>query len=109
MKQPQPEEPNNLAIASLVLGILSILGTGPIAGIPAIITGIMALKQPGSRSMALTGLILGSIATAFVVIIGFIVLLFLLFGLFAASNFHDSNMHFENMEPSVQSPFQQQA
>ena len=109
MKQTQPEEPNNLAIASLVLGILSILGTGPLAGIPAIITGIMALKQPAGRSMALTGLILGSIATAFVVIIGFILLLFVVLGLFAASTFHDSPMMHQDFDSADSAPFQQQA
>jgi hypothetical protein len=57
---------NGWAVASGWLGILSLLCVGPILGIPAIITGVIALKKVpelGGAGRAWTGLILGSITT----------------------------------------------
>jgi hypothetical protein len=73
MPYPVGVPPNNgLAIASLILGIL-ILVAGPFTGIPAVITGHMALSRtkanpmvPG-RGMAIAGLILGYISIALTV------------------------------------------
>ncbi len=75
--QPHPAMPpkaSGLAIASLVLGIISVLGSC-ITGIPAIICGHLALSkikksagQIGGFGLALTGLILGYIFTAFAII-----------------------------------------
>lgn len=66
---------SGLAIASLVLGIIS-LCTGLFGGIPAVICGHMALNRInqsngaiGGRGMAIAGLILGYIAIAYSVII----------------------------------------
>jgi len=57
---------DNLAICSLVLGILAFLGLGPLGGIPAIICGHVSRnsikKSEGKLSgegMALAGIILG--------------------------------------------------
>lgn len=70
---PQPKG-SGLAVASLVLGLLSILGSC-LTGIPAIICGHLALSrikksagQVGGFGLALTGLILGYLFTAFVII-----------------------------------------
>jgi len=56
---------NGMAMASGWLGILSLLCVGPILGIPAIITGVLALKKPelGGQGRAWTGIILGSLTT----------------------------------------------
>jgi len=71
------------AIASLVCGILGFL-TGPITGIPALITGHIARKKIrnsggtlAGSGMALTGLILGYTSTivVFVVVLAHFVLL----------------------------------
>ena len=70
----QPEE-NGLAIASLILGVTSLVGMGALTGIAAIITGVMSRKNPHRKEMGLAGIIMGSIATA----LSFLVLL--LFGL----------------------------
>jgi hypothetical protein len=60
-----------LAITSLVLGIVSLMGGVLLTGIPAIITGIMARnrvrREParyGGDGLALTGLILGCVGVA---------------------------------------------
>jgi hypothetical protein len=64
-----PQKTNQKAIWSLVLGILSIICCGLLAGIPAIILGNLAKKeidatgQPG-RGMAQAGFILGIISIA---------------------------------------------
>jgi lipoprotein signal peptidase len=66
---------NGFSITSLILGILSLLGFGFLAGIPAIIFGAIALKrkQP-ERGMSLAGVITGSIGTLFsLLLVAFIV------------------------------------
>jgi len=73
---PPPATPKNngLAIASLILGIASIVTClGCIPGIPAIICGHMALKQiaqtgAAGAGMAKAGLIMGYITTALSII-----------------------------------------
>lgn len=72
-----------LAIISAVLGIMSLTGPGLLLGIPAIITGAIALKKKqGERGLSITGLVTGIISTviSLLVIVG-LVLLFI----FAAS------------------------
>jgi hypothetical protein len=70
---------NGLAIASLVLGIASIVVClGCLAGIPAIICGHLAMKQIAQRGeagagMAKAGLIIGYIITALSILIGILV------------------------------------
>jgi MFS family permease len=91
MTQQQPESPSNeidqpttppegngLAIASLILGIVSYSGFMLLTGIPAIITGVMSLRRgQKERAMSIAGIILGSIATlvSLLFILLFIVLL----------------------------------
>jgi hypothetical protein len=74
---PPPATPktNGLAIASLVLGIASIVCLGCVAGIPAIICGHLALKQiaargEGGAGMAKAGLIIGYIITILCILLG---------------------------------------
>ena len=66
--QAQPAS-SGLAIASLVCGICGLFVFGPLTGIPAVITGHIALskiKKSGGiihgRGMAIAGLILGYIS-----------------------------------------------
>lgn len=72
----KPNE-NGLAVASLVLGILSLTGAGPLTGIPAIITGGMSLKNPVNKGMGIAGLIMGiiSVVLTLLVVFFFVVLL----------------------------------
>lgn len=64
-QQPQAPQPSNdLAIGSMILGLISFTGFGIVTGVPAIIMGIIALKKPGGRGFSITGIIAGSIATA---------------------------------------------
>ena len=79
---PKKETPG-IAIASLICGILSWVCAGPLAAIPAAITGHMALgrikRSAGAlagRGMAIAGLILGY--TSIVALIAAIVLFFAL-------------------------------
>lgn len=80
-KAPQPAskvpDDNGLAIASLVLGILSFCGFFLFTGIPAIITGALSLRKgQKERGMSIAGIILGGLATllslVFALIIGII-------------------------------------
>ena len=60
---------NNLGVWSLVLGIASFVCFGPLAGIPAIITGVLGRKaaqrgEADNGGMSLAGIILGALACA---------------------------------------------
>ncbi len=68
-----PQEGNGLAIASMVLGILSFVLCGPLCSIPAVILGHMSLGRirrgvmpPDSRNFALVGTIIGYVNIALV-------------------------------------------
>lgn len=109
MEKPQTPESNGLAVASLVLGILSLTGASILAGIPAIITGAMALKSPVSKGMSIAGIVMGviSVVLAFLVLVFFIVL----FGLAASAPFDATPApDYESTEsPSGSSLYQQRA
>lgn len=69
---PQPAPPRSpstgLAIAALIVGIVAFLmGLIPVAGalvgIAAIVLGVLALQKRQSKALAVTGLILGAVAT----------------------------------------------
>jgi hypothetical protein len=88
---------NGFAIASLVLGIISLACTNCMTAIPAIIFGHVALwqigqpgAQTGGRGMAIAGLVLGYLAVALSLCIGIVYLMFILMA-FAGGG---GNMHF---------------
>lgn len=64
---PTPaSQDNGLAIASMILGIVSLTGPGFILGIPALILGIVGLKKNhGGQGMSIAGIITGGISTVF--------------------------------------------
>lgn len=60
----KPQEDSNLAIVSMVLGVVSMTGPGLLLGIPAIITASIALKKKlAGRGLAIAGLVTGIIST----------------------------------------------
>jgi len=65
---PAPQQDNGFAIASLVLGILGFIFP-LVCGIPAIVFGVLgrtrAREAGASGGLALAGLILGIVSTAF--------------------------------------------
>ena len=66
--EPKPQK--GMAIASMVCGILSITiccGTGILA-IVAVVLGIISIKKPGCKGMALAGIITGAIGLVFTII-----------------------------------------
>ena len=88
--QPAPQTPGQAAsgraVASLILGILSLVCMGFLAGIPAIILGSMEMKAiragqaPATgESAAKVGLVLGIIGTALtcLTILGFVLMIIL--------------------------------
>ena len=72
---------NNLAVASLILGILSITGIGALTGIPAIVTGALSLKNPASKGMGIAGLVMGIVATVITILFVLFVILLIIIGL----------------------------
>ncbi|HEY0964890.1 MAG TPA: DUF4190 domain-containing protein [Candidatus Saccharimonadales bacterium] len=65
---PAQEPQNDLAMASMVLGLVSFAGFGILTGLPAIIMGIIALKRPGGHGFSITGIITGAITTVFTIL-----------------------------------------
>jgi hypothetical protein len=68
---PTPQTKNSLSIISLVLGIISLIPCSIFAGIPAVITGHMAVNRAtrspgefGGKGMAIAGLVMGYISIA---------------------------------------------
>ena len=65
---PQPNLPgNNMGVASLILGILSLVACAAFTGIPAIITGVMARRRvreglANNDGMAIAGIIMGAVS-----------------------------------------------
>lgn len=72
---------SGVAIASLILGILSLVKFGLFAGIPAVICGHIALSsikkdtRLSGRELAIAGLIIGYLGTALSIIAGSLFLL----------------------------------
>jgi O-antigen/teichoic acid export membrane protein len=62
----QQQGDSNLAIVSMVLGVVSLTGPGLLLGIPAIITSSIALKRKlAGRGLAIAGLVTGIVSTVF--------------------------------------------
>ena len=80
-QEPQ-KSGNGMAIAAMVLGIVGLLAcclntyVGIVAGIVAIILGVMARKKDSHSGMALAGIVLGIITVALALICIVIVLAF---------------------------------
>ena len=92
---PAPEQSGDtsgLAIASLVLGAVSLTGFGIVTGIPAIITGAMALRKgPKDRAMSIAGIIMGAVATLLTILfVGLVILFTVLLAMSDPASFHES-------------------
>ena len=81
-----PKEGNGLAIASMVLGILSFVFCGPLFSVPAVILGHMCLGKIRSgampqdaRGFAMAGTILGWVNLALFILAAGVMLLFTIF------------------------------
>lgn len=82
---PQPQQTNGLAIASLVLGIVSIMFVwipvigllGTLLAIVGLVLGVLALRQPTGRGLAIGGLVCAGVSMLItgIYIFGFIAIL----------------------------------
>lgn len=103
MVQHQQPQTNTLAIVSLILGILSLIGFGILTGIPAIVTGVLGMKQLEQKGMAVAGLIMGIISTVVTVLITlFIVFLIFIGAAAAGSGEFDDDQYYEDKPRSSQ-------
>jgi hypothetical protein len=59
-----PQQPDTLAVLSIIFGVVSLMGPGLLLGIPAIVISGIALKKdkPG-RGLSIAGLVTGIIST----------------------------------------------
>lgn len=76
---------NQLAVVSFGLGIASFCGFGALAGIPAIVTGHISLKQPSNKGFGIAGLVMGYISTVLSLIVVIMLFFFLLLVAFLSS------------------------
>ena len=82
---PQPS--SGLPVASMVLGILSLIGFGPILGIPAIVLGIVGLKKsPNERGLSWAGIITGAISTIIATLVTLALIALIVFGVIFGSS-----------------------
>lgn len=89
---PQQAPTENMAVVSMVLGILSMVAFSILAGIPAIIIGKQSrdnIRASNGRlsgdGMAQAGIIMGWVSVALVIIGAIVVIALLGFGFFVAS------------------------
>jgi len=76
--------PQEMAIVSLVAGILSLMMCGIVAAIPAIICGHIGIKkadrgEASGRGMAISGMIMGYASLAFTVLVFVLYMVFIVF------------------------------
>ncbi|HEV7952029.1 MAG TPA: DUF4190 domain-containing protein [Candidatus Saccharimonadales bacterium] len=84
---------NGLAVTSLVLGIVSFTGFGLLTGVPAIITGILALKKgQQERAMSIAGIIMGGIATLISLLFIGLIIFFAVLGMMAEPSFQQEQL-----------------
>lgn len=102
MVEPKKSETNGLAIASLILGILSLTGFSIFTGIPAIITGAIGLKNPTNRGLSIAGIVTGAISTVLAILVVMFFFVLLLAGVFAASSYEDSEEPYLDETPNSQ-------
>lgn len=76
---------NQLAVVSFGLGIASICGFGALAGIPAIVTGHISLKNPNNKGFSVAGLVMGYISTVISLILLMLVFFALLIVVFSST------------------------
>jgi len=98
---------NGLAVASLVLGILSVTGLSILTGIPAIITGAMGLKNPVNKGMSIAGIIMGAVSVLFALLAIVLFVILIALGAFAASSYDEPGYEPDYSEPSEPGFYQQ--
>jgi hypothetical protein len=90
---PHRSSPGGYAIAAFVLGIISFATCGPCAGLPALIIGLIELRNIRNhvspvegRPFALAGAILGGINSALAILLVILYVLFMLFFFLAGTS-----------------------
>lgn len=83
------QQEGTLAIVSLVLGIVSLTGPGLLLGIPAIITGAIALKKKQNRGLSIAGLVTGIVST---LVSLFFIVLFVILAIYGFSQDDGTHM-----------------
>ena len=85
--------PSGVSIAAFVLGILSIVTCGPCFSIPALVLGLIELRNIKNRAsseeghaFALTGAILGGISLGLALLAGILYLCMILVAIFAGAS-----------------------
>lgn len=98
IQQPQDSW---LAITSLILGILGMAGFGFLTGVPAIVTGTIALgKKQANRGMSIAGIIMGIISTIISLLIVMALIAAVVFGVDAINGVEIPNYTPEDFMPS---------
>lgn len=93
---PKTQQPDTIAVLSIIFGVVSLFGPGLVLGIPAIILASIALKKhaPG-RGLSIAGLVTGIISTVLsFLFIAFILLLFS-WAINSPDSFYDDYPHYE--------------
>lgn len=99
MTTPKHPDNNGLAVASLILGILSVTAMGPLTGVPAVITGFMGLKNPVNKSYSIAGIIMGGISIILTILLVLFIILLIALGSFSEGQ-HNNAAPYDYSNPS---------
>jgi len=85
------QEDSNISIVSMVLGVVSLTGPGLLLGIPAIVTGVIALrKKVANRGLAIAGLVTGIVSTVLSLLFCIFLTFIIMWGITHPEEFEDS-------------------
>lgn len=102
-KVAEHHQDNGLAIASFILGIISLTGFGILTGIPALITGFMSLKNPANKGLGIAGIVMGSISTVITILAVLFLLFILVIAAFSVPEYYPVEDGYDNHHESSQS------
>jgi hypothetical protein len=99
----QSQETSNLAIISLVLGVVSLAGPGFLLGIPAIVTASIALKRKqAGRGLSIAGLITGIVSTVLSILFCLFMLFLIIWGMNHPQDINGTPPYYQGPTPMQQ-------
>jgi hypothetical protein len=103
------QEDSNLAIVSMVLGVVSLTGPGLLLGIPAIVTASIALKKKlAGRGLAIAGLVTGIVSTVISILFCLFIMFLVMWSIAYPDGSRSSPGNYDNSsQQSGETPFDQ--
>lgn len=99
---PENNQPDTLAVLSIVFGIVSLFGPGLLLGIPAIVMAGIVLKRdlPG-RGLGIAGLITGTVSSVLSLLLIAFFALVVMWGIDNPEFFYEDELNYPQSEQQV--------